>query len=794
MTALAGRVEGAALTNSSVLEQVRTRVELDKRLAGELLAIAREKARVSPQAVFVADITGSPRLADRQRFIKTQRQALDQVQRDVFFCSVETAVTDSRSGGGSMGLLISKARETGGVWAPDDSWALLSWTSPLTSKVLGCPVGETVRYSANSRHASTYKIKSRCAYGAVLPSAQSIRFESGSSLIELTDERELGLLLTASSSAPGGALTEVVLPAMEPAPYQAEEWFGLDEIIAEADAQQRFAMHLPLDRHVLIQGPPGSGKTSIALMRIPCLLDAQWEFFGLNPETDAPFYTESDCRILVVTEQMVQYLEHLRNSLGIGRVRCMTFADLYRRLCRAAGTIAGKPRPDRRALRRLKGRPEALQAAWAGFRAHVEALWERQGDLWQRRMLDAGGADAATLIRSAERWVERVQQSAFSLTSGGGLSFAREMASWLQREQGRRSDTAHQGAGLEELRQLAEVVRRLGRALADRAAWTSQMLLTREFEQLESIGREELGTEALEGALDQWEEMATGETPTFDEADLAISGWLALKVFSTSEGRSFRLGCQEPTFRHLVIDEAQDMTHAHAATLPWLLDQGGTMTIAGDLRQVMNEGGGLSDWSSLAALSPEARTFELNYRQSFELGEFVRKLYQELFDETPAWSSCPRRRGPSPRVVIEPVPAKFGAAVAAEILSARRSIQGATVAVVFDGPVKKDRLRRLQDRIHAEIEDEVVEVYLTGTREGHRHLRKTDCVHILPVTQTKGLEYDAVVLADVYGRFAGTAVEMLPERRNRLYVAASRAQQWFSAVLRSEPGLSTLRS
>ncbi|MCC7389312.1 MAG: ATP-binding domain-containing protein [Phycisphaerales bacterium] len=772
------------------------RLEADKARARELLVEARDRGRRIPVAVFHEDITGDPNLRERQQFTKVQKAALERVGREAFFCSVEAAVTDRHSEGQPIAFLISKARETGGVGADDESWELLSWTSPITSGLMGSDIGKTVEFRRSPRQTTIFEVKTRCGYGAILPTAQTIRFENDQESVEFADEQTLESLL---SGIPAGEPTEaggrVDVPAPAGRAFEVDRNFGLHEIIAEADAQQRFAMHLPLNANVLIEGPPGSGKTSLALMRVPCLLDGQWEQFELDRERDAPFYSESDCRILVVTEQMVQYLKRLRDSLGLNRVRCTTFADVYRKLCRDAGTLSGKQRAGNRALRRLKGGPGALEAAWAGFRLHAETLWERQREVWVQRMVEAGGPETESLALTVDRWIRRLAAHEFSLQPVRGVSLSNDLAGWLQREKDRREERESGDLGADTgLGELAGVVRRLARAFADRAGWTAQMLLTPEFERLEREWAAELGTEAVEAALDQWEEMATGSPASFDEADLAISGWLALKVFTTSEGRGFRMGAAEPTFRHLVVDEAQDLTHAHAATLPWLLDEGGTMTVVGDLRQVLHEGGGLRDWGVLDVLKPERREFDINYRQSRQLGSFVRGLYQELYGETPRWRANALRGGPAPRVVVEPRAARLAEVIAAEIREARRAIPDATVALVFDGPVKKDRLRRLQRRLEAELEGDMVDVHLTGTRDGQRHLEKTDCVHILPVTQTKGLEFPVVILADLYDRFSGPAARMPPDRRNRLYVAASRAEQWLSMVLRAEPHLGCLAS
>jgi len=78
-------------------------------------------------------------------------------------------------------------------------------------------------------------------------------------------------------------------------------------------------------------------------------------------------------------------------------------------------------------------------------------------------------------------------------------------------------------------------------------------------------------------------------------------------------------------------------------------------------------------------------------------------------------------------------------------------------------------------------------VHVVSRRAGGANLRRTDCAIIAPVTATKGLEFDAVVFLDVGDDWRDQGAHVDEIKKNALYVAASRAKQGLSLVMRSLP-------
>lgn len=97
--------------------------------------------------------------------------------------------------------------------------------------------------------------------------------------------------------------------------------FLLPEIIEQLEAAQDKAIRTPANQNLLINGPAGSGKTTLALHRIAYLLQA--------PEAAERFKAE-DAVVFVNDHNTKNYFSGLLPQLGIHHVTITTFADFAR--------------------------------------------------------------------------------------------------------------------------------------------------------------------------------------------------------------------------------------------------------------------------------------------------------------------------------------------------------------------------------------------------------------------------------------------------------------------------------
>lgn len=282
-----------------------------------------------------------------------------------------------------------------------------------------------------------------------------------------------------------------------------------------------------------------------------------------------------------------------------------------------------------------------------------------------------------------------------------------------------------------------------------------------------------------------------GELPAYSELDLAMTAWLgAPLLLSTNERRRPWIGSRLERLTHIVVDEAQDLSPSHIAVLASQLVGDGTMTLVGDLHQNLNPHAGLRRWEEARLADPMRSVFGVNHRQTRQLGEFLAALHEQLFSEGCPWKPSDRTVGPLPRAGIARSWSHLARAIATEARYWRNEIQGdtgATIAVLYDGRIQPRRLRWLRHELELSLSDQLIPVEVAITAAGGEPLRRTDRVVIASVRQTKGLEFDAVVIVEPRPRWSKPLEEIDVRVRNGFYVAAGRARAGFSMCMRNLP-------
>ena len=308
--------------------------------------------------------------------------------------------------------------------------------------------------------------------------------------------------------------------------------------------------------------------------------------------------------------------------------------------------------------------------------------------------------------------------------------------------------------------------------------WASTLvdrsLLTEVFERR---GAHDLLGEPLERAM-EWcrarnDELFAWLDGDTDEAELdEEDDALLLRAWQTRIGPLTRGGRRPLRYRHLAIDEVQDLAPVEVRVLLGCLDQRRSVTLAGDTQQHVLEDTGFTSWDDffreVGLEGAEVHTLQVSYRSSQEITEFSRALLGDLAeDEEP------------PRSVRSGPPVELF----------RFTDHGACVAFLADALKELVRLEPLASVALLTGSSETSELYAEGLLRAEvasvRRVESYDFsfapgIEVTEVEQAKGLEFDYVVLLDA----SESSYPDRPLGRRLLHVGATRAvhQLWVTSV------------
>lgn len=207
--------------------------------------------------------------------------------------------------------------------------------------------------------------------------------------------------------------------------------------------------------------------------------------------------------------------------------------------------------------------------------------------------------------------------------------------------------------------------------------------------------------------------------------------------------------------RHLIVDEAQDYTPIHFEIIRLLFGES-NMTILGDVSQRINAYSGVDNYDVLGEIfGPDAKNvvrLTKSYRSSWEITEFARNILPSAGN-----TNNVRRNGKKPEVIHIQDRKKLPERISEEINRFRND--GMTSIAVI-----------------CKTAEEAFRVYSKLLPEQDVHLIESDSITfqhglvVLPAYLAKGLEFDAVIIQD-----AGALIYSSESERKLLYTACTRA-------------------
>ncbi len=744
-------------------------------------------------SIDMIDLASSQAMAAFADHLYQQLSSLAAIHRSPFFCNVK-ATTTTKGKPHLENYLFSKARFPGEMLVDNLDATLLSWTSPLYAKICGARPFTTIDYEGPSGRPVCHQIHSSSDWAKLLPMAEGIVIRLQDKDLVITDEESISAadavkILTAGEYDPSIAMINPEALAVKPA-------FGLGEIITLADSTQKAAMHLPFKEDVLIEGPPGSGKTSVGLMRIPCLIDRQWEELHRDIKKDTAFHSEESIKVLVMNSEMVPYLDGLMRDITITRVKVETFSDFCKAVCTAIHPpiLAGIERKCTSGLDRAK-------FSQAGFETFITAVKKRIATNWNnakqdilRKFTDVHPIIGSVVFKKVDAWVTAVGAWNIALdTSNPDLNISQTLNQWALIElknydppqfKSEISNIALNEKLLKEKlakEKALEEDRKNQRDAIKRLCSMCNTFIKQALDRKSIIDQLEPDQGLSATYIDEWKAQMVRHndlTATRTEADHVLHGFLTSLFLLGKFASNVRplVGGIRPYLTHVVIDEAQDISEVHLRILRCLLDKDGTLTLVGDLRQRIDGPGYFESWNDLPLKNPKLAVFSINHRQTKEIGAFVRDQHLHLFGLPANWMPS-NRSGPDVNI-LETSGSNLGTTISVEVLNWIKAYPNCRCGVLFIADHSIEKLDELRTEIEKSLQDEIVSVELASPDNNDRPLRKESGVILAPVGLTKGLEFDVVVLV-------APIIQESETQKNRFYVGCSRARTALSVIKHS---------
>jgi DNA helicase II / ATP-dependent DNA helicase PcrA len=539
----------------------------------------------------------------------------------------------------------------------------------------------------------------------------------------------------------------------------------LRDIVATIQEQQYRIIKSPMDQLLVVQGAPGSGKTSVALHRIAYLLHNHRSL------------TADKMLVLGPNQTFLSHVSAILPSLGQRRVPQKTFdawtTELLGKLDYESqeesleALLNLQLTPAEKALRYRNARNKGSLNMAHLLDQYVEQMYAAVLDSktealrYSLRLRNASvpdGALVAGVARSIEELrvlFERVRdlplnQRRAAIEERLVRDLVAELRDSLSDQLGNQqlaAEILHE----QQVKTIREAVQRhVHTYFTD---WESANVsiayrrLLRTPDLLRTCG---------EGLFSDWDlELLAQDAPTartlFRFSDLAALMYLKLCLDGPSAA-----------YEHIVVDEAQDMTPLHFHVLQ-RYSRGASMTVLGDLEQGIYPHHGIATWEELAeaigAASIVPEFLQKSYRSTRQIIDFANALLDRVGTSQQQRAEPVKRPGPAPSLAHFRQRDDLVEHIARTVSKERE--RWPAIAIVCKTATACRLLA--EDLKHSGLVDCQLLIDRNAEYGGQ--------TAIIPAYLTKGLEFDVVIVADADAETYPS--DLLHQRL--LYVALTRA-------------------
>ena len=473
---------------------------------------------------------------------------------------------------------------------------------------------------------------------------------------------------------------------------------------------------------LVVQGPAGSGKTSIAMHRAAYLLYRHRGHMAAN-----------NLLIFSPNEVFADYISNVLPELGEENIREATFEDYARSMLDKKVTFEPKSDQMEFILSRARDANYAIRAASIAFKsstAFLDIIRNYERHLRHALRFEDIELNGVRLLR-AETVKDLYWEHCAELPIMAGITRLKD----------RVLSKCTYSSGIVE----RKIERLVENVLADRDPVRLYRKLFADFHKVRQLAED---PDSLPGNLHTIcrhtaKSVTSKHIPYEDVAPIIL-----LRRLIDGEPRYANV-------KHLVIDEAQDYTPVHFEIIRQLFGDS-SMTVLGDLSQRINPYSGLDSYDALAdILGADARIVaELtkSYRSSWEISEFARGVLP-----TAMVADNIRRSNRKPVVVSAESQEQIAGLISDEIVGLQAEGM-VSIAVICK---TAHEASRIYSKLLGDHDIRLVEADSITFHHG---------LVVLPVYLAKGLEFDAVVIHDASREAYGSETE-----RKLLYIACTRA-------------------
>lgn len=535
-----------------------------------------------------------------------------------------------------------------------------------------------------------------------------------------------------------GRIIDKFTDALFVALLQSHRTGQLHDIVATLQAQQYAIIRSPRDQLLVVQGVTGSGKTEIALHRIAYLLYHHRAAREVEPK---------NVLVLGPNRIFISYISNVLPQLGERQIPQNTFDSWM--IERLGAPVEYEAQDASLELLVDPQTPATIRAmryrnARNKGSLRMAALIDRYVDILHTELLDGdqplvctvtlGGSSAtgeATRVRFTGTRTTEALRSMLDSLRDYPLNLRRDelkdrvllaMAQALQKQARERFPRDDFGDAIaKQLRPQID---------SYFSGWKS-LNVSVGYRRL--LRTPHLLQQAGEGVFSQSDlELLAQDAPTalrpFRFSDLGALLYLKLRLDGSDGIR----------YDHIVIDEAQDITPLHFKVL-YEFSRDNSMTILGDLAQGIYPYHGVADWEELVPLvgreAIRMETLHQSYRSTSEIISFANDLLRRTGVAETELAQPVARSGPSPVLrQYSDTTALVDAIV--DAVETEHSLGHTSIAIICK--TVRDCLA-LADRLEERLELQ---------RLVDRDQSYTGATVVIPSYLTKGLEFDAVIIAD----------------------------------------------